>query len=63
MRRLAMELGAACWMNTAIAGADPLPWPKVMKGCAGRLAHMSGRILGARYATASSPVEGWSAAR
>ena len=58
---IAMELGVdAVLMNTGIAGAeDPVGMATAMRLAveAGRLGHLSGRILRRRYATASSPVE------
>ena len=60
----AMELGVdALLVNTGIAGAkDPVSMARAFKlSCeAGRLAYYSGRIPKKMYATASSPLEGFS---
>lgn len=60
----AMELGAdAVLMNTAVSDAgDPVKMAKAMKLAieAGRLGYEAGRIPKKRYATASSPLEGFS---
>ena len=60
----AMELGAdAVLLNTAVSGAqDPVKMALAMKLAitAGRLGFEAGRIPKKRYASASSPMEGWS---
>ncbi|MGF7048651.1 thiazole synthase [Paenibacillus sp. DS2015] len=60
----AMELGAdGVLLNTAISGAgDPVKMALAMKLAieAGRLGYEAGRIPKKRYASASSPMEGWS---
>ncbi|OAB43761.1 thiazole synthase [Paenibacillus glacialis] len=60
----AMELGAdAVLLNTAVSGArDPVKMALAMKLAieAGRLGLEAGRIPKKRYASASSPTEGWS---
>ncbi len=60
----AMELGAdAVLLNTAVSGArDPVKMALAMKLAieAGRLGFEAGRIPNKRYASASSPMEGWS---
>ncbi|HEY2495230.1 MAG TPA: thiazole synthase [Paenibacillus sp.] len=60
----AMELGAdGVLLNTAVSGArDPVKMASAMKLAieAGRLGFEAGRIPKKRYATASSPMEGWS---
>lgn len=62
---IAMELGAdGVLLNTAVSGAkDPVKMARAMKLAieAGRLGFEAGRIPKKRYASASSPVEGWSA--
>ena len=61
---IAMELGCdGVLMNTGIAGArDPIAMAEAMKLAiiAGRLAYKAGRIPRKLYATASSPLEGYS---
>ncbi|WP_124726857.1 thiazole synthase [Staphylospora marina] len=61
---LAMELGAdGVLLNTAVSSAkDPVKMARAMKLAieAGRLGYEAGRIPKKRYATASSPSEGWS---
>ncbi|AJS59287.1 thiazole synthase [Paenibacillus sp. IHBB 10380] len=60
----AMELGAdGVLLNTAVSGArDPVKMALAMKLAieAGRLGFEAGRIPKKRYASASSPMEGWS---
>jgi thiazole synthase len=60
----AMELGAdAVLLNTAVSGAqNPVKMALAMKLAieAGRLGFEAGRIPKKRYASASSPMEGWS---
>ncbi|MNI64972.1 Thiazole synthase [compost metagenome] len=61
---LAMELGAdGVLLNTAVSGAqNPVKMALAMKLAieAGRLGFEAGRIPKKRYASASSPIEGWS---
>ncbi|GGD55491.1 thiazole synthase [Paenibacillus nasutitermitis] len=61
---MAMELGAdGVLLNTAVSGAkDPVKMAMAMKLAieAGRLGQEAGRIPKKRYASASSPMEGWS---
>ncbi|MNP70074.1 Thiazole synthase [compost metagenome] len=59
-----MELGAdAVLLNTAVSGSQqPVKMALAMKLAieAGRLGYEAGRIPKKRYASASSPLEGWS---
>lgn len=61
---LAMEMGAdGVLLNSAVSGAkDPVKMAEAMKLAikAGRLSYEAGRIEKKRYASASSPIEGWS---
>ncbi|MFC0329651.1 thiazole synthase [Paenibacillus sepulcri] len=61
---IAMEMGAdGVLLNTAVSGAkDPVKMALAMKLAieAGRLGFEAGRIPKKRYASASSPMEGWS---
>src|SRR5690606_13230461 len=61
---IAMEMGAdGVLLNTAVSGAkDPVKMALGMKMAieAGRLGYEAGRIAKKRYASASSPMEGWS---